>query len=300
MTFTIIERLQTGVPVLLDGATGTELARRGVNVEVPEWSATALLFAQSVLRQVHADYVATGAEIVTANTFRTHARNLATIGLADRAAELTRRAVDIAREAARGRAWVAGSQAPLEDCYTPAAVPPDDELDREHAEMAENLAAAGVDLILVETQNTIREAVAAARAALDTGLPVCVSFVCDAGGRLLSGESVSDAALAVLPFHPAAVLVNCLPADAALAAVEELRAACGGIPFGAYANVGYADPDRGWVKTAARQPDVYGKYAEAWLDAGAAIIGGCCGTTPEHIRWLHRLIEAYAVPCHCP
>ena len=178
-----LKRLAVPRPILLDGATGTELNRRGVNTDLPLWSARALLEAPDVLRQIHADYVRAGAELLTADTFRTHRRSLARGGQADRAAELTRLAVSLAREAAAlaapGReCFVAGSQAPLEDCYSPELVPPQADCEREHAELAGHLAAAGVDLILVETMNTIREAVAAVRAARATGLPVLASFVC--------------------------------------------------------------------------------------------------------------------------
>jgi len=188
---TLRERLTNPRPILLDGATGTELNRRGVSTELPLWSTRALLDAPQTLLEVHRDYVNAGAEILTANTFRTYRRNLEPAGLGDRAAKLTTQAVEIARDAANGRAWVVGSQPPLEDCYSPELTPDDDALWREHAEMSRNLASAGVDGILVETQHTIREAVAATNAATETGLPLMVSFVCGNDGRLLSGESLS-------------------------------------------------------------------------------------------------------------
>ena len=97
------DRLASERPLLLDGATGAELNRRGVDTGLPMWSANALLTdaGQDVLRQIHADYLSAGAEILTTNTFRTHRRALAPSGNADRALELTRRAVDIARLAVR-------------------------------------------------------------------------------------------------------------------------------------------------------------------------------------------------------
>ncbi len=283
------DRLKSGPPLLLDGATGTELARRGIPVDVPGWSAPAIDSAPAVVRAIHADYLAAGAEIITANTFRTHARSVGGAGGERVAAELTRRAVALARDAGAGGAWVAGSQAPLEDCYSPQLVPPDAELEREHRAMAEQLAAAGVDVILVETQNAIREAVAATRAAARTGLPVFVSFVCDRAGRLLSGESIPAAVRGVLPWQPDALLVNCLPAETVAPALRELRAAAPSIAIGAYANVGYADARGRWVATAG-DPAAYAEHAREWLLLGAAIVGGCCGTTPEYIARLRELL----------
>jgi homocysteine S-methyltransferase len=276
------DRLNGHTSILLDGATGTELARRGINVNVPEWSAAALVTAPDLVRQVHADYIEAGAELITANTFRTHARNLSRCGLASRAVELTSLAVTLARGAAGDRAWVLGSQASLEDCYSPYLVPPDAELQREHREMARHLADAGVDGILIETQNTIREALAAARAASETGLPVLVSFVCGRDGRLLSGESLSAAVTAVLPLEPAMLLINCLPVDTVPRVLPELITAGGPRPVGAYANIGYADARGQWVNTDNIDAQIYARHAADWLRQGAKLIGGCCGTTPAH------------------
>lgn len=295
------QRLQDGRPLLLDGPTGTELTRRGISTDLPLWSAGALLTAPEVVSAIHLDYVSCGAEIITTNTFRTHRRTLARAGLADRTCELTQLATLLARSAAGERAWVAGSMSPLEDCYRPDLTPPEADLVREHAQMAENLFASGVDLLLVETQPTSREAMAAARAAFETGLPVMVSFVCGGDGNLLSGEPLEEAVRRILPLSPIAVLVNCLPVDAAEVALLRMRDVAGDTPFGAYANVGYADPQQGWVNTDSVDPAVYAVHARAWLTLGARLIGGCCGTTPGHIRALRRVIDdEFTTSCSAP
>ena len=273
--------------ILLDGALGTELARRGFSLDSGLWSAGALLKQPELVGKIHQDYANAGAEILTANTFRTHRRNLQKVGLGNRARDLTIQAAQLAREAANAAdhpVWIAGSQAPLEDCYRPQDVPDEETLQREHREMAQNLQAAGVDLILVETQNTIREAAAATRAAMETGLPVFVSFVCGSGARLLSGETLTDAVAAVRPLHPAAVLVNCLPAAAVPKALTELRSLLPETPIGVYANVGCYDEKRGWISTPMEQPEAYARESYFWREQGAKLIGGCCGTTPDHIR----------------
>jgi S-methylmethionine-dependent homocysteine/selenocysteine methylase len=287
-----LARLARPRPVLLDGPTGTELHRRGVDTSLPLWSARAIEEAPDILESIHRDYVEAGAEVLTACTFRTHERSLAAGGRAGLAAEWTRRAVEIARLAAAGRpAFVAGSLAPLEDCYSPELCPDDVDLEREHAAMARHLADAGVDLVLAETHNTVRESEAAACAAAATGLPFLVSFVCDADGRLLSGESVTDAARAVLPHRPAALLVNCAPTPDLERPLRELAEAAGNVPVGAYGNVGRAHPVHGWESTDAEDPDAYARYAGRWLDLGARLVGACCGTTPEHVRRLRRLLD---------
>src|SRR5262249_26353454 len=141
---------------------------------LPLWSARPLLEDPELVWTIHGDEVASGADVLTADTFRTHARTLAKAGLAERSGELTALAVRLAHQAAAapGReVFVAGSLSPLEDCYRPDLAPDDDALEREHDAQARRLAEAGVDLILAETHNSVREAAAATRAALRTGLP---------------------------------------------------------------------------------------------------------------------------------
>lgn len=273
---------------LLDGAMGTELTRRDVDTTLPLWSAWALDAAPEVVRQIHADYVAAGARVLTCNTFRTNVRALAKAGLEHRARELTFRAVQLAREACAGTAGVriAGSIAPVEDCYSPELVPGAAELDAEHAILARNLADAGVDLLLVETMNTGAEAAAAARAAAATGKPVWVSFTLGEDSRLLSGETLRDAVAAVRPYGPEAVLVNCIPVTQISHALGLLRDAAGAVPFGAYGNVGHVDDTVGWTLTDAVSPAAYAAAARDWRALGATIIGGCCGTQPGHVAAL--------------
>ena len=196
--------------------------------------------------------MASGAEIVTANTFRTHARTLAKAGLEARAGELSALAVRLAHQGASvpGRdVFVAGSLSPLEDCYRPDLVPEQAAVEREHAAQARFLAESGVDLILAETHNSIREAVAATRAAKATGLPTVVSLVTDGSGRLLSGESLGDAAAALLPLAPDAIGINCVPAARLAGDLAMLAAAAPGVPLVAYGNLGLPADGPGWSFT---------------------------------------------------
>lgn len=283
-------RLANGRPLLLDGALGTELERRGASCALPLWSARPLLERPDLVLAIHREHAAAGAEILTANTFRTQRRTLAHAGLADRAAELTSLALSLAQRAAREagegspnrRLFVAGSIAPLEDCWHPERVPADDALAGEHAAHAHHLADAGAELLLVETMGTIREAVAAASAARSTGLPTWVGFTCAPGARLLSGEALADALGAVLEIGPQAVLVNCLAIDDVAACLPAL-AACG-LPFGVSPNLGAPDAPDPARRLAPRSPDAFAREAMGWLAAGARILGGCCGTEPAHVR----------------
>lgn len=275
--------------LLLDGATGTELNRRGVDTGLPLWSANALTTDSglNVLREVHLDYLNAGADIITTNTFRTNRRAL--VGKGFSARELTLRAVSTAREAVAefGKpGLVAGSVSSLEDCYRPDLVPSDDNCIEEHTERIDHLVDGGVDLLLIETMNSIREAVIAAKIASATGVPVWVTFVCDKDGRILSGELLTHAAELLIPLGVEALGVNCMPAHTIAQSLSELRAMCGeSFPLVAYGNIGFADEEQGWINTDTTDPEGYLQYANAWP---AQIIGACCGSTPDHIRKLKQ------------
>lgn len=294
---TFRERLEDGRAILLDGATGSELTRRGVKTELPLWGSWALLDAPEVLGAIHLDYLRAGAEVVTTNTFRTHRRNLALAGMGERAGELTGKAVEIARGAvdafvAEGGhdAWVAGSIAPLEDCYSPELVPEQADCMREHGEMVGHLAAAGVDVILIETMNMIREAEAAARAAAESGLPFIVSFVLRTDGRLFSGESLEEAAKALRQYNPMMIGVNCTPSTMITESLKEL----GGhtdLPVSGYGNIGHTDEIDGWEVTDDVSPAAYGALAGTWAEMGVRMIGGCCGTSPAHIEAVQGVLS---------
>jgi S-methylmethionine-dependent homocysteine/selenocysteine methylase len=288
-------RLREGPPLLLDAAMGTELQRRGADTRLPLWSARALVDDPALVRTIHSEEVAAGAEVLTANTFRTHRRTLATGGLGKRSRELTALAVRLARRATENadrEVFVAGSLSPLEDCYRPDLVPDDEALDREHREQAASLAAAGVDLILLETHNTVRELATAAGAAKETGLPFVASIVTDGMGRLLSGEPIEDAVRALEALRADALSINCVPAARLDSDLARLAEAAPGVPLAAYGNLGLPADDRGWAFTEELSAPAYAEHTRSWLATGARLVGGCCGTTAAHTAALRHLLDA--------
>jgi len=272
-------------PLVLDGATGTELERQGHPSQAPLWSARPLRDAPDAVLEVHRRYVAAGVDALTTDTFRTQARSLTAGGLsADEDRALTARAVALARRAADEaprRVFVLGSDPPLEDCYEPARVPGEAALAREHARHVRNLLGAGADAVLVETMNCAREAAAALRAAREAGAEAWVSFCPAEDGRLLSGEPLAEALEAVAALDPLLVGVNCLPPRIVPACLPALRAA--GPPFAVFANMGAPLDVRGLRHTDDATPAVFARHAEAWVASGARAVGGCCGTTPVHL-----------------
>lgn len=276
------------MPIVLDGAMGTELQRRGLDTSLPLWSAGALFKAPEVVLKVHQDYVRAGAEVLTTNSFRTHRRSLEKARLGEQARRLTTLSVELARTAASlgsGSVKVAGSIAPLEDCYRPDLSPSD--FGREFHEIACHLAEGGCDLLLVETMNNGREAEAATRAAFETGLPVWVSLNPSNAdpSRLLSGESLADVAKRIESLGAEAILVNCAPPEVIESALGILRQSVRAV-VGAYSNNGRPDEQNGWRFDADLPVGDFVLHCRRLLRVGADIVGGCCGTRPEHIEAL--------------
>ena len=270
---------------LLDGPVGSLLADLGVATPEPLWSAAALVSAPHVVSHIHEAYASAGACVHTALTFRTKARQAGAAW-----EHLTRFAVEIARAAVPAEHRVAGSLSPLEDCYRPDLSPAEPRA--EHREMARALAAAGVDLILCETFPHVGEALVAVEEAAATGLPVWLALTGGPDGSLLSPRALAEGARAAVDRGASAVLVNCTAARLTLPYVERLAAA--GAPFGAYANAGRPEDRIGWDARDAVAVERYVTLARAWIEAGATLVGSCCGTGPEHIAGLARAFAASA------
>ncbi len=274
-----------GGPRVLDGAIGSELIRRGVPSAGRLWGVGALMDAPDEVRRLHRDYAAAGAEALTAATFRVAPFSLRRAGLLERAQELATLAVRLAREGAReaGRdALVFASQTTLEDCYRPDLVPDDATLRREHAATSALLAASGADALLLETFNTVREARIAVEAATATGLPVIACFTCVSDRRVLSGEQAREAAAAVTMPGVVAAGPNCTAVGHVLPALEAMAEATP-LPLVAYANNAWFDEDATWFTADPVNPSRYGFCSLAWVATGAKLVGGCCGTGPDHI-----------------
>jgi S-methylmethionine-dependent homocysteine/selenocysteine methylase len=289
----IRERLQSGDILLLDGATGSELGRRGVNVskgstkdKLGPWSATANVDAPNLVRQVHEDYLRIGADIITSNSFWTNRPRLGMIGLADQWEEYTRAAGEIAiqaRDAVNPEAYVAGGIAP----------PGEGDLRAEFVDLSRVLADVGVDLMLAEYVGTIADCVTSVDACAASGLPVFLGVRhITPDGKMQYGESLEDLGRALLGHPVDAVLLMCSKPEAISAGLPILRRTFAG-PIGGYANIGYAkNPEFGgkrgeqWhtIDQDTYDPERYAGFARAWLDRGAQIVGGCCATGPSHIE----------------
>jgi homocysteine S-methyltransferase len=289
------QALAGGETVLVDGGTGTELRRRGLTLDARAWSALAPLTHYDLLRAIHSDYIAAGADVVTASTFATTRFVLAAAGHDADFKSINELAVAAAREArdASGRAVaIAGSISCLPPRFDVHAYPDERAESAAYRELAETLAEAGADLLLLEMMQETRHAPLACAAANAVGLPVWLGVSCrfGAGGTLVGFDfplvPFSACLDALLPFAPAAVCVMHSPVAAIAPALAEIRARWAG-PLGAYPEIGDGTP-----AAHAPSPRELAAEARSWRAAGAQILGGCCGTQPAHIRALAAMRAA--------
>jgi S-methylmethionine-dependent homocysteine/selenocysteine methylase len=303
----IRSQLDKGQPVLLDGPMGTELVRRGVR-----WRKHGLVTDAAQVQQLHEEYLSAGADVLRTNTFQLnphtyldvfrnldHMRHIGAPGLEQLPRKLLGISVQLAREArdrSGARIPIAGVLSPLEHCFRPDLAPPTDQARREHDQLARFFAEDGVDFLLLESMNTIGEAKAALAAGRAVGLPVWVSFVLGPEGELLSREPLSRAVTEMEEGGAEAVLVNCAPPEDISLALDKLRSSTK-LPFGAFAHIGRFSPPS-WkfeffpqfIDTEEWSPERYAAQARRWCEQGATIVGGCCGTSPAHIRALRERV----------
>jgi S-methylmethionine-dependent homocysteine/selenocysteine methylase len=284
--------LATGETLLLDGGTGSELRRRGMSLDHVAWSALAPLTHYELLRAIHADYIAAGADVVTTSTFATTRFVLEAAGYGKDFAAVNARAVAAAREArdASGRAAaIAGSLSCLPPRFDAHGYPGEKAESAAYLELAETLAEAGAELLLLEMMQETRHAPLACAAAGAVGLPVWLGVSCriGAGGALVGFDfplvPLAATLDALLPFTPDAVVVMHSPVASVAPALGAIRSRWRG-PLGAYPEIG-----DGAATAHAVTPEELAAQARAWIADGARIVGGCCGTEPAHIRALAAL-----------
>ena len=278
--------------VVLDGGLATELERRGADLRDPLWSARVLVEDPDRIRDVHAAYFEAGADVAISSSYQATFEGLAIRGLSDAdASALMRRSVELAREADPGGHVIAASVGPYGAMlgngaeYTGEYDRGEDELVAFHVPRLEALAGAAPDLFAIETIPSIVEARALVRALERVpDVPAWVSFSCRDGGHICDGTTFEEAvAIAAGSPNVIAVGMNCTPPLHASALVE-IAAARTGLPVVCYPNRGsFWDPMRKAWTDPPRQDARSPLRPRAWYEAGARLVGGCCGTTPEDI-----------------
>ena len=299
----LAERIVRGDVILLDGAMGTELERRGVDTHGASWSGAAVETDPDTVRAIHADYVRLGCDVLITNTFGTARHVLEPVGLGDRVAPINRRAVDLAHmaidQASDGRAvWVAGSISSMAELRTGAPRQPPSMAAAAYREQAETLAEAGVDLLILEMMRDIDYTRVIVEAAAATGLPVWVGFSCRFGadGRevLLWTDQADhpfaagfDAAMAA-GGAVAGVMHSLVPVfEPAIDIVLERWSG----PVMGYPHLGGMH-DGHWQFDTTYTPQDFTAAALGWVARGVQIVGGCCGFGPKYMARLRERLPA--------
>jgi homocysteine S-methyltransferase len=284
--------------VLADGAMGTVVYARGIFINrcYDELNLT----DPGLILSIHEEYLQAGAEILETNTFGANRFRLARHGLGGKVAEINAAGVRLARQAVEhlkdkqaGEAWVAGSVGPLGVRLEPLGKTGLDEARAAFAEQMRALTDAGIDLIVIETMPALNEAHEALEAARETApdLPVLVMVTVDDEGNCLDGASPAQAAALLTEWGAGAIGVNCSTGPATvLTAIEAMRSATT-LPLAAMPNAGMPRAVEG-RNIYLCSPEYMASFARKAIAAGAQIVGGCCGTTPNHIRAMRSAIRA--------
>jgi homocysteine S-methyltransferase len=295
---TLMGRLDSGAIVIIDGGTGTECERRGVPKLSHAWNGGAALSHPDVVRQVHLDYLAAGAGVIIANTFATHRHALEAAGVAEDFEAYNRRGVELAVEAR--------AEAGTDDAVVAAGIsnwtwkgdhPSLEVLARNSADQAAALAEGGAELLVLEMMVDISRMRAALDGASSVGLPIWVGltigseegvpFADDGTVRLRDGELLADAIDALDGSDVGAIAIMHTVVDLIDGCLDVALDQWPG-PVAVYAHSGdYVDDD--WIYDGVISPTDYQARARTWIDRGIHIVGGCCGTGPEHIMALAEL-----------
>jgi len=289
-------------PILLDGGMGQEIYNRGGKGGYGEWATAALYEDPSLVREIHLDYIRAGADVITTNTYGTTRPRMAAVGMEERFEVLVRTAGELACQARdegeRGDVRIATSLPPLEASYVNEFELSYEETSAQFGEMMD-LLDPYVDIYLGETLSTSFEARAFLEAARGRGKTTWLALTLGDHGAtdLRVGEKLEDLIALARAYMPDAFLVNCCTPDSVGAALPILQAS--GLPFGGYAN-GFVEIPAAWDERGGvmpletrrdLSPDIYAEDVARWIEAGAAIVGGCCETGPAHIARLRQLID---------
>ena len=266
----------------------------------------------NLVRTVHEDYLQSGAELIETNTFGANSYRLLRYGFQDQVFEINKAGARLARQAVEqlsekqaGKAWVAGSIGPLGIHLEPLGKTGLDEARHAFAEQIKGLAAGGpgvgVDLLVIETIVALNEAEQAIRAAQEVAphLPVIALITVDEEAHLLDGSSPEVAAARLTSWGVDAIGVNCSTGPATVLTALERLAAATGLPLAAMPNAGMPRAVDG-RNIYLCSPEYMASFGKKFLKAGAQFIGGCCGTTPNHIRAMKsalRAVQAQKTAC---
>lgn len=285
----ILDLLNTTSVFLSDGAMGTELLRRGYAPDVPFELAN--LTHPELVQEIHQDYLQAGSHFLETNTFGANALKLSVFGLEEKVKDIVRQGVLLAREVASQRAHILGSVGPLGKPIGQGLGITDDRAREIYREQLETLLEEGVDALIFETMASTHEVNLAIEVlrSFGTNIPYIVQFSFLSDGVTSYGESISKVVYFLRDLDALVVGINCGSGPHEVQRFLEYFSAHLPGPFSVQPNAGYPQTVQGRMVYGA-PPDYFASFADVFTTLGAKILGGCCGTTPEHIRALQKKI----------
>ena len=293
MTKQEFRKLVENGPIILDGAMGTGLMKAGMPVDActEEW---ALAHPEAVIA-IQKDYVEAGAQIVYAPTFGANRIKLKEYGLEDRIEEFNKALVAVSKQAVDGKALVAGDMTMTGQIPYPVGDVPFEMFVEVYKEQAKYLVEAGVDLIVVETMMSMQECRAAVLAIREVcDLPIMATLTYNDDGRTLYGTPPEVAINVLQSLGVDAVGVNCSTGPEGMVPIVEKMAEYATVPLIAKPNAGL--PELDGMETVYRMtPEEFARTGKKLIEAGAALVGGCCGTTPAHVKALAEAVKGMPI-----
>ncbi|RNC69193.1 MAG: bifunctional homocysteine S-methyltransferase/methylenetetrahydrofolate reductase [Desulfuromonadales bacterium] len=284
----VIDRLKTEI-LVGDGAIGTMLYAKGIPLDANVEHLN--LIRPALVTELHREYLAAGARLIETNTFGANWTKLSAIGLEKREREINLRGAQLAREAAAGAdAFVAGSVGPLIRVKGDERELSETETTAIFRSQVSALAEGGVDLLVLETFTELTQMRCALAAARETGLPVVANMAFLENGRIAGGLDVERVVLELAAAGADVVGANCGAGPLEILGTIRRMARVTALPLAAYPNSGFPEYVNG-RHVYRTTPDYFADRAMEMVEAGAALVGGCCGTTPEHVR---RMVERLA------
>lgn len=274
---------------ILDGAIGSELIMKGEKLPPHIWSAKINLTNPNLLLNIYKEYVKAGSNYITTNTFRTTPRAYKKIGLSDLDAIQTAKksmqsAIKIAEKAAGDNVKKIASIAPLEDCYISEDFPGENIARKEFSVLVGWFEDSNIDGYILETMNNILETKICLELLNSSSHPIWVSFNLLDSSHIQSGEKLEDAIDMVSNFNVDYFLLNCNPLNRTYDALKILSTKCS--KWGIYPNLGKGEPSPDGIITDHASDEEFLLLCKQAIDLGATVIGGCCGTSPRHIKLL--------------
>ena len=283
-------------PLIMDGAMGTELMRRGIDLPLPLWSSMSNIDQYDQVMNIHKDYIEAGSDIVTTNTFRTTPRTFINAGYSQDESEIISKqccnmAIKAAKQAVKKKnTLIAGSVAPLEDCYEPLHFPGKEIAKKEFQLIIKRIIRNGVDILLFETMGNYDEIESVLQVSKDIDIPRWLSIVLKNKNSILDGTQLKKVVELANKNKIDMVLINCTPINIISDALDIFLGYRKG-KWGIYPNAGEHMPTKDGKFVSKLDDESFCRAIQDYITLGASVVGSCCGSTPNTVRKISNMIQ---------